>query len=75
MKRNVGVADMAVRIIMGIALLYLGFMDNPVVSEGLPKTVIGFFAIVPIATGLLRWCPLYALIGMSTCPAPAEDKA
>jgi hypothetical protein len=74
MKRNVGMADMAVRVIAGLVLLYLGFVDNPVVSEGLPKTIIGFFALVPILTGALRWCPLYSLVGMSTCPSPSKEE-
>ncbi|WP_210396781.1 YgaP family membrane protein [Motiliproteus sediminis] len=68
MKRNVGVADMVVRLVLALALLYLGFVDNPIMSEGLPKTIIGFFAFVPLITGLLRFCPLYALIGVTTCP-------
>ena len=24
--------------------------------------------IVPLATGLMGWCPLYPLIGLNTCP-------
>ena len=68
MKRNVGKIDMLLRFALGAILLYIGFMDNPVVSEGLPKTIIAVFAFVPILTGLLRFCPLYYIIGASTCP-------
>jgi len=24
--------------------------------------------IVPLATGLMGWCPAYTLLGMNTCP-------
>lgn len=68
MKANVGKIDMLLRVVAGVALLYIGFMDNSIVSEGLPKTIIGIFAFVPLLTGLIRFCPLYAIIGMSTCP-------
>jgi hypothetical protein len=33
-----------------------------------PKTPWGFLGIVPIATGLLGNCPLYSVLGFSTCP-------
>ena len=73
MKCNVGYADMATRVILGIVLLYLGFADNPILSDGLPKTIIGYFALVPLLTGLLRFCPLYALIGVSTANTATAD--
>lgn len=66
MKQNVGTADMLARIIIGAVLVYLGFAENAILSDGLPKTVVGFFAFVPILTGLVRFCPLYALIGVTT---------
>lgn len=66
MKRNIGNADMVVRLVLGVVLAYIGFFDNPIVSSGLPKTVIAVFAFVPLLTGLARFCPLYALIGAST---------
>lgn len=72
MKRNVGIADMVVRLVLALALLYLGFVDNPIMSDGLPKTIIGFFAFVPLITGLVRFCPLYALIGVTTCDTKAD---
>ena len=28
----------------------------------------GYIGIVPLATGLMGWCPLYPLLGMNTCP-------
>lgn len=62
---------MIARIIIGAALLYLGFAENPILSDGLPKTIVGFFAFVPIFTGLVRFCPLYALIGVTTKGEPS----
>jgi len=28
----------------------------------------GWIGVVPLATGLMKFCPLYPLLGMSTCP-------
>lgn len=60
MKSNVGGIDKILRIVAGVVLLALAIM-----GIGAPWTFIG---IVPLATGLLGWCPAYTLLGMNTCP-------
>jgi len=67
MEKNVGTADMAVRLVVAIALGYIGFFDNAIVSAGTSKTIVKVVAFLPLLTGLLRFCPLYKLIGLSTC--------
>ncbi|MEI7430533.1 MAG: DUF2892 domain-containing protein [Betaproteobacteria bacterium] len=59
MKSNVGGIDKVARIIIGAVLLGLGIF-----GMGTPWTYIG---IVPLLTGLLGWCPLYPLLGISSC--------
>jgi hypothetical protein len=44
-----------------LALVFLG-----------PKTMLGLIGIVPLATGLVGFCPLYKILGMSTCPVPKK---
>ena len=59
MQCNVGKTDKILRIIAGLALLLLG-------ATG----VIGWWGLiglVPLATGLLGWCPAYSLLGIKTC--------
>lgn len=74
MKKNVGIADMVFRILFAGFLFYVGFFDNPIVSEGGPKTVIKFIAFLPLLTGLARFCPLYSLIGLNTnCGCDKEN--
>ncbi len=67
MKKNVGVIDMVIRLILSIGLFYIGFFANPIISAGVPQTIIKYIAFIPFLTGLLRFCPLYALIGIGTC--------
>lgn len=61
MNANVGNVDRVIRIVLGLALLSL-----LVVGEGQMKW-LGLLGIVPIATALLRFCPLYKVLGMNTC--------
>jgi len=61
MKANVGGIDKALRIIGGIVLLALFF-----VLEGNARW-LGLIGLVPLLTGLIGWCPAYALIGVKTC--------
>jgi DUF2892 family protein len=61
MKSNVGNIDRVIRILLGLGLLSL-----MVLLEGHARW-LGLIGIVPLATGLLRWCPAYQLVGTSTC--------
>ncbi|MDD5757787.1 MAG: DUF2892 domain-containing protein [Desulfobulbaceae bacterium] len=67
MEKNVGTFDMLLRLVIAIGLGYIGFFENPVVSAGTSQTIIKFVAFLPLLTGLMRFCPLYKLIGLSTC--------
>ena len=60
MKSNVGGFDKILRIVVGAALI------GATVAGLLP--VWGYIGIVPLATGLIGWCPLYPILGLSTCP-------
>lgn len=62
MKANVGVIDRVLRIIVGLGLLSLLF-----IMEGNAK-YFGLIGIVPLFTAIVRWCPAYALFGVSSCP-------
>ncbi len=59
MKQNVGNIERVLRVIIGLGLISLVFVG--------PQTVWGWIGIVPLATGLMGWCPPYALLGISTC--------
>jgi hypothetical protein len=62
MAANVGGIDRTLRIVVGIALLSLFFL-----LEGNAR-YWGLLGFVPLLTGLFSFCPLYALIGVNTCP-------
>jgi hypothetical protein len=61
---NVGGVDRAVRITAGLAVLSLTFVG--------PASLWGLVGAAPLLTGLTGWCPLYALLGLSTRPKRAQ---
>jgi sulfite exporter TauE/SafE len=68
-KNNVGTVDRVVRIIVGLALIAfaLGY-----IAPGASLRWIGWIGVIPLATAILGTCPLYSLLGMSTCPVAKE---
>ena len=62
MKANVGGIDRMLRIVVGIGLLALVF-----VLESNAR-YWGLVGLVPLATGVFRFCPAYSIFGLSTCP-------
>ena len=60
LKRNESNLDRALRVVLGLVLLSLVFIG--------PQTAWGWVGIVPLVTGLIGSCPLYSMMGMSTCP-------
>ncbi len=60
MTPNVGTIDRTIRIVAGLALIVLAALGT--------VGAWGYLGVVPLATGLFRFCPAYRLIGMTTCP-------
>ncbi|NOX87851.1 MAG: DUF2892 domain-containing protein [Calditrichaeota bacterium] len=58
MQKNVGGFDKWFRIILGIVLLALVFIG--------PQTPWGWLGLIPLATGLFNFCPLYLLFKVNT---------
>ena len=59
MKANVGGIDRILRIVIGLALIGLAVTGT--------VGIWGWIGIVPLLTGLVRWCSVYPLLGISSC--------
>jgi uncharacterized membrane protein YfcA len=59
MTKNVGGIDRTLRIVVGLALIAAAATG----AIG----VWGYIGVVPLLTGLVGWCPPYALLGFNTC--------
>jgi len=58
MKPNIGNVERIVRVVAGIGILALAFVG--------PRSPWAYFGILPLLSGLVGWCPPYALLGIST---------
>lgn len=65
MKKNVGGIDKALRVIAGIVLL--GYAAGPLYGFDTGHNLWGLLGLVPLGTALLNFCPLYPILGLSTC--------
>jgi hypothetical protein len=60
MKSNVGGIDRILRIVLGLALIALTLTGT--------IGAWGWIGLVPLATAAFGFCPLYTMLGFSTCP-------
>ncbi|MBL7714741.1 MAG: DUF2892 domain-containing protein [Bdellovibrionales bacterium] len=60
MKKNIHPYERAVRVVAGLVLVSFAFIG--------PANLWFLLGLIPLATGLVGWCPPYAMLGISTCP-------
>lgn len=58
-KTNAGMTDRVMRAVFGIAIVSLVYVG--------PQTPWGWLGLIPLATAVLGWCPLYSVFGFNTC--------
>jgi O-antigen ligase len=59
MTQNIGNIERIIRIVGGLVLIALAATGT--------VGVWGWLGLVPLATGLVGWCPPYSLLGINTC--------
>lgn len=59
MKLNIGSTDRIIRMIAGFALIiWASAFDGPVWA---------YIGVLPLITGMIKWCPAYTIFGIKTC--------
>ena len=58
--RNEGTVDRVLRVIVGAAVISLVFVG--------PQSAWGWVGLLPLVTGVVGFCPAYAIFGIDTCP-------
>jgi hypothetical protein len=58
MTKNVGTADRIIRVILGLAIITFGVMN---------ESWWGALGIIPLFTATIGWCPVYLPFGISSC--------
>ena len=59
MPTNEGAWDRIIRVIAGLAIISLVFIG--------PQSPWGWLGLIPLATGVVGFCPAYAVFGVNTC--------
>jgi len=59
MTKNIHNVERVVRIVVGLGLTACAFVG--------PANLWFLLGLVPLATGIVGWCPPYALLGINTC--------
>lgn len=66
MEMNIGNVDRIVRAIVGLALLSLVVIG--------PQTLWGLLGVIPLATAVVGFCPVYKAFGISTNPMTLKHR-
>ncbi len=66
MKANVGRFDRSFRLSLGLVIVIVGALQG---------AWWGLLGLIPLATAVLRFCPLYPLVGLNTCSREESEKA
>ena len=64
MTKNVGGIDRTLRIVVGLSLVALAATGT--------VGAWGWLGFLPLATGLIGWCPPYGMLGINTCKTRSE---
>jgi hypothetical protein len=70
MKKNMGNTDRAVRILLAVVFAVLYFTGTVTGTVGYVLLALGAIFVL---TSLVSFCPIYAIVGLSTCPAKKES--
>jgi Inner membrane protein YgaP-like, transmembrane domain len=58
-KTNIGGVERVIRVIAGAGIVSMAFIG--------PHSPWAYLGLVPLLTGLVGWCPPYAIFGVNTC--------
>ncbi|NOU38304.1 MAG: DUF2892 domain-containing protein [Ferruginibacter sp.] len=64
MKKNIGSTDKIIRLVIAAVIAVLYFMDK---ISGTTAVILGAVAIIMLVTSFLNFCPIWSVLGKSTC--------
>ena len=68
MTANIGTIDRLLRAVLGLVLIFFPLLNMPAIwSSGLLAYASMAVGLVLVLTALVRFCPLYRVLGLSTC--------
>jgi len=70
MKKNMGSTDQIIRVLIAVVVAVLFFTN---VISGVLGMVLLAVAGIFVLTSVVSFCPIYALLGMSSCPVDSKQ--
>ncbi|MDH5191140.1 MAG: DUF2892 domain-containing protein [Gammaproteobacteria bacterium] len=68
-KQNLGLVDRILRIGISSFMVYLGFFEQDIVVDEIATMILAAFGTGILISAIIGNCPLYEVIGLSTCKA------
>lgn len=66
MKKNIGTTDRIVRL-LGAVIIAVLLVTNTIALTSLLGIILAVAGVVFAFTGLINWCGIYSVLGISTC--------
>ena len=65
-KRNIGDIDRVFRFVVGLSMIFYGFVDQELISDQLAAYLLGTFGVIVFSSSMAGSCPLYNMIDLNT---------
>lgn len=72
-RKNMGQIDRLIRIVTGLVMVYLGFIDQSIIDDLTINLIVGVFGIISMVFAYIAFCPIYTLGNISTAKKPTND--
>lgn len=65
--KNVGRLDQIIRLFISSSMIYAGFVNEELIQDDFSSNLLAVIGLVLLYTVIMRNCPMYSLIGWSSC--------
>ena len=70
---NMGLIDRIIRIVTGLGMIYLGFIDQAIIGNLTINIIVGIFGIISIFFAYIAFCPIYTFGNISTAKKNSDN--
>lgn len=70
---NLGRIDRVARLLVGVAFIYLGFVNTDLITNEVIRYVMGGFGVINVISSIMGFCPLYSVANIDTRSKETDD--
>lgn len=71
-SRNMHPFDQVLRILLGLIMVYIGFVNQSLLDDSFFNMLLGGFGLLNLCSGFASFCPVYWMAGISSFKKPAK---